>query len=37
MAQLTSNTSAFIEAQQYSQFILENLHDYHYQKVCGET
>jgi hypothetical protein len=25
---LTSNTSAFIEAQQYSQFILENLHDY---------
>jgi len=28
MAQLTSNTSAFIEAQQYSQFILENLHDY---------
>jgi hypothetical protein len=28
MSQLTSNTSAFIEAQQYSQFILENLHDY---------
>ena len=28
MAQLTSNTSAFVEAQQYSQFILENLHDY---------
>lgn len=25
--QLTSNTSAFIEAQQYSQFILQNLHD----------
>ena len=25
--QLTSNTSAFIEAQQYSQFILANLHD----------
>jgi hypothetical protein len=28
MAQLTSNTAAFIEAQQYSQFILDNLHDY---------
>tara|TARA_B110000503_G_scaffold26436_1_gene41744 strand:- start:1210 stop:2196 length:987 start_codon:yes stop_codon:yes gene_type:complete len=28
MAQLTSNTTAFIEAQQYSQFILDNLHDY---------
>lgn len=28
MAQLTSNTTAFIESQQYSQFILENLHDY---------
>lgn len=28
MSQLTNNTSAFIEAQQYSQFILENLHDY---------
>ena len=28
MSQLTSNTSAFIEAEQYSQFILENLHDY---------
>jgi len=28
MSQLTSNTTAFIEAQQYSQFILENLHDY---------
>ena len=28
MSQLTSNTSAFIEAQQYSQFILDNLHDY---------
>ena len=28
MSQLTSNTGAFIEAQQYSQFILENLHDY---------
>lgn len=25
--QLTGNTSAFIEAQQYSKFILENLHD----------
>jgi len=25
--QLTGNTSAFIEAQQYSQFILQNLHD----------
>ena len=28
MAQNTTNTSAFIESQQYSQFILENLHDY---------
>ena len=28
MSQLTGNTTAFIEAQQYSQFILENLHDY---------
>ncbi|UOF80625.1 major capsid protein [Caudoviricetes sp.] len=28
MSQLTTNTTAFIEAQQYSQFILENLHDY---------
>lgn len=28
MSQLTNNTQAFIEAQQYSQFILENLHDY---------
>ena len=28
MAQLASNTTAFIEAQQYSQFILDNLHDY---------
>lgn len=28
MSQLTPNTQAFIEAQQYSQFILENLHDY---------
>ena len=28
MSQLTSNTTAFIEAQQYSQFILENLQDY---------
>lgn len=27
MAQLTTNTSAFIEAEQYSQFILRNLHD----------
>lgn len=27
MAQLTTNTSAFIEAEQYSQFILMNLHD----------
>lgn len=27
MAQETSNTGAFIEAQQYSQFILTNLHD----------
>ncbi len=25
--QLTTNTTAFIEAQQYSQFILMNLHD----------
>ena len=28
MSQLTGNTAAFIEAEQYSQFILENLHDY---------
>ena len=28
MAHNTGNTTAFIEAQQYSQFILENLHDY---------
>jgi len=28
MSQLTGNTTAFIEATQYSQFILENLHDY---------
>ena len=28
MAQLTSNTAAFIESQQYSQFILDNLHDF---------
>lgn len=28
MSQLTPNTQAFIEAQQYSQFILENIHDY---------
>ena len=28
MSQLTSNTPAFIEAQQYSQFILDNLHDF---------
>ena len=27
MSQLTSNTTAFIEAQQYSQFILDNLHE----------
>jgi len=27
MSQLTGNTTAFIEAQQYSQFILDNLHD----------
>ena len=27
MAQLTTNTSAFIEAEQYSSFILHNLHD----------
>ncbi len=27
MAQLTTNTSAFIEAEQYSKFILLNLHD----------
>ena len=27
MAQNTGNTAAFIEAEQYSQFILENLHD----------
>lgn len=28
MTQNTQNTTAFIEAQQYSQFILDNLHDY---------
>jgi hypothetical protein len=28
MSQLTSNTTAFIEAQQYSQFIVENLKDF---------
>ena len=28
MAQTTANTTAFIESQQYSQFILDNLHDY---------
>lgn len=28
MSQLTTNTTAFIEAQQYSQFILDNLHDF---------
>jgi len=28
MSQLTGNTTAFIEAQQYSQFILDNIHDY---------
>lgn len=28
MAQNLGNTTAFVEAQQYSQFILENLHDY---------
>src|SRR4030042_6388133 len=28
MSQLTTNTTAFIEAQQYSQVILDNLHDY---------
>lgn len=28
MSHTTANTTAFIEAQQYSQFILENLHDY---------
>lgn len=28
MSQLTANTTAFIEAQQYSQFILDNIHDY---------
>lgn len=27
MSQTTANTQAFIEAQQYSQFIIENLHD----------
>ena len=27
MAQTTGNTTAFIEAQQYSDFILQNLHD----------
>lgn len=27
MAQLTTNTTAFIEAEQYSSFILLNLHD----------
>ena len=28
MSMLTSNTTAFVEATQYSQFILDNLHDY---------
>lgn len=28
MTQLTSNTTAFIEAQQYSKFILDNLEPY---------
>lgn len=28
MSQTTQNSQAFIEAQQYSQFILENIHDY---------
>ena len=28
MSQLTTNTTAFIESEQYSQFILDNLHDY---------
>lgn len=28
MSQLVSNTAAFIEAQQYSQFVLDNLHDF---------
>ena len=28
MSQLLNNTTAFVEAQQYSQFILDNLHDY---------
>ena len=28
MAHNTANTTAFIESQQYSQFILDNLHDY---------
>jgi len=28
MSQTTQNTQAFTEAQQYSQFILENIHDY---------
>ncbi len=28
MAHTTANTTAFIESQQYSQFILDNLHDY---------
>jgi hypothetical protein len=27
MAQTTANSSAFVEAEQYSQFILMNLHD----------
>lgn len=27
MSHTTSNTTAFIEAQQYSQFILRNMHD----------
>ena len=28
MSQLTTNTTAFIESEQYSQFILDNIHDY---------
>ena len=28
MSQLTTNTTPFIESEQYSQFILDNLHDY---------
>jgi len=28
MSQLTGNTTAFVEAEQYSQFILDNMHDY---------